>query len=182
MITATSSSSGHCLCRNVHYRFEGPRTWACFCHCEDCRRNCAAPIVAYIGVPLDGFRWQVREQEGTEPEFYPSSQGVKRFFRNQCGTPMAFQAEHYPGEIHLYAATLENPQDFKPTFHVHYREKLSWLHLDDSLQRYPRSAPADPVSTFVSVSPRSIASRIAQARYNSSRDLRLVRGNACIAT
>ena len=34
MITATSSSSGHCLCRNVRYRFEGPRTWACFCHCE----------------------------------------------------------------------------------------------------------------------------------------------------
>jgi hypothetical protein len=27
---------------------------------------------------------------------------------------------------------------------VHYREKLSWLHLDDSLHRYPGSAPADP--------------------------------------
>ncbi len=84
MITTTSSSSGHCLCRNVRYRFGGPRTWACFCHCEECRRNCAAPIVAYIGVPLDGFRWQVGEQEGTEPAFYPSSQGVKRFFCNQC--------------------------------------------------------------------------------------------------
>ena len=89
MITTTSSSSGHCLCRNVHYRFGSPRTWACFCHCEECRRNCAAPIVAYIGVPLEGFRWQVGEQEGTEPAFYPSSQGVKRFFCNQCGTPMA---------------------------------------------------------------------------------------------
>ena len=74
MITATSSSSSHCLCRNVRYRFGGPRTWACFCHCEECRRNCAAPIVAYIGVPLEGFRWQVGEQEGTEPAFYPSSQ------------------------------------------------------------------------------------------------------------
>ena len=116
MITTTSSTSGYCLCRNVRYRFGGPRTWACFCHCEDCWRNCAAPIVAYIGVPLEGFRWQVGEQEGTEPAFYPSSQGVKRFFCNQCGTPMAFQAEHYPGEIHLYAATLENPEDFKPTF------------------------------------------------------------------
>ena len=80
--------------------------------------------MAYIGVPLEGFRWQVGEQEGTEPAFYPSSQGVKRFFCNQCGTPMAFQAEHYPGEIHLYAATLKNPQDFEPNFHVHYREKL----------------------------------------------------------
>ena len=57
---------------------------------------------------------------------------------------MAFQADHYPFEIHLYAATLENPQDFEPTFHVHYREKLSWLHVDDSLHRYPGSAPAYP--------------------------------------
>ena len=116
MITTTSSSSGHCLCRNVRYRFGGPRTWACICHCEDCRRNCAAPIVAYIGVPLDGFRWQVGKQEGTEPAFYPSSQGVKRFFCNQCGTPMAFQAEHYPGEIHLYAATLEILKISSPAF------------------------------------------------------------------
>ena len=30
MITTTSSSSGHCLCRDVRYRFGGPRTWAFF--------------------------------------------------------------------------------------------------------------------------------------------------------
>ena len=38
---------------------------------------------------------------------------------------------------------IHSEQDFKPTFHVHYREKLSWLHLDDSLHRYPGSAPAN---------------------------------------
>ena len=52
---------------------------------------------------------------------------------------MAFQAEHYAGEIHLYAAILDNPQDFKPEFHVHYDEKLDWLRLTDDLPKYTGS-------------------------------------------
>ena len=53
---------------------------------------------------------------------------------------MAFQAEHYVGEIHLYAASLEHPQDFKPNFHVHCAEKLDWLQLNDDLPKYQGSA------------------------------------------
>ena len=115
MTTATPSSSGHCLCRNVRYRFGGPRTWTCFCHCEECRRNCAAPIVAYIGVPLDGFRWQVGEQEERSPHL-PFQPGSQALLLQPMRNAHSIQAEHYPGEIHLYAATLENPQDFGPTF------------------------------------------------------------------
>ncbi len=37
---------------------------------------------------------------------------------------MAFEAQHYKGEIHLYAASLDNPHDFEPKFHVHTEEKL----------------------------------------------------------
>ena len=52
---------------------------------------------------------------------------------------MAFQAEHYEDEIHLYAASLDDPQSFKPEFHVHYEKKLDWLHLDDDLPKYTGS-------------------------------------------
>ena len=85
MITATPSSSGHCLCRNIRYRFGGPRTWACFCHCEECRRNCGAHCSLHQ-VPLDGFRWQVGEQEN-RARILPFSPGVKRFFCNQWNAP-----------------------------------------------------------------------------------------------
>lgn len=135
-------TTGHCFCGHVSYRYEGERTWSCYCHCSDCRRNCAAPLVAFIGVSLEGFSWRVGGQEKT-PKFYASSPGVKRYFCDECGTPMAFQADHYLGEIHLYAPTLANPDEFQPEFHVHYQEKLSWLHLDDGLYRYDASAPAN---------------------------------------
>ena len=126
---------GHCLCGQVSWSYSGESTWACYCHCDDCRRNCAAPVVAFIGVRLEDFQWT-----GNTPGTHNSSPGVNRFFCSTCGTPMAFQAEHYPGEIHVYAASLENPEDFKPDFHVHSSEKLSWLSLNDDLPKHLHSS------------------------------------------
>ena len=123
--------TGHCLCRAVTYRIEGRESWACYCHCADCRRQTASPVTAFLGVPLDRFEWT-----GTQPKFYASSTGVKRSFCGTCGTPMAFQADRYRGEIHLYAATLSNPETFSPKFHVQYDEHLPWLIIDDDLPRH----------------------------------------------
>ncbi len=126
---------GHCLCGAVSWEYEGKETWACYCHCDDCRRNCAAPVTAFIGVPLGSFRWT-----GATAKSYASSPGVQRHFCDTCGTPMAFEAEHYEEEIHLYAASLDKPEDFEPKFHVHYEERLPWLHMNDDLEKYDGSA------------------------------------------
>jgi len=53
---------------------------------------------------------------------------------------MAFQANRYPGEIHLYAATLSEPEKFAPKFHVHYDEHLPWLALYDDLPEHKNFA------------------------------------------
>lgn len=125
---------GRCLCGNLQWTADGPRTWECLCHCDDCRRQCGAPVVAFIGVETDAFRWV------GQPSTYSSSPSVTRSFCGTCGSPMAFQAEHYPGEIHVYAAQLDRPETFNPTFHVHYAEHLPWLSLNDSLKKYEGSA------------------------------------------
>lgn len=49
---------------------------------------------------------------------------------------MGFEADHYPGGMHLYAATLDNPADFEPTFHVNWQAKLPWLAMTDNLPKY----------------------------------------------
>ena len=79
-------------------------------------------MVAWIGVPIKAFEWK-----GDAPKTLNSSKGVYRHFCNHCGTPMGFEADHYPGGMHLYAATLENPEEFTPAFHVNYKDKLPWL-------------------------------------------------------
>ena len=56
---------------------------------------------------------------------------------------MAFQADHYVGQIHLYPTTFCDQADFIREFHVYYARKLPWLHLADSLHRYPSNARVD---------------------------------------
>ena len=129
--------TARCLCGDVTWQAEGPVTWACHCHCESCRRATAAPMTTFIGLRLSGFHWT-----GTPPATYASSPGVERSFCGTCGTPMAFQAAWYEGEIHTYAATLDDPGRFSPEFHVHYDEKLPWLHLSDGLPKYPANYTA----------------------------------------
>jgi len=125
------STRGYCLCKKTSWEFDGEVTWACYCHCDDCRRNCAAPVVAWLGVPLRNFRWT-----GATPKAIESSKGVHRHFCGSCGSPIAFEAEHYNGGMHLYAASMENPEDFRPEFHVNYQSKLAWLPISDDLPKY----------------------------------------------
>ena len=125
------TTRGYCLCEKTTWEYDGEPTWACYCHCDDCRRNCAAPVVAWIGVPLKKFRWT-----GTAPKTYESSKGVYRHSCGNCGSPIGFEADHYAGGMHLYAASLENPLNFQPTFHVNHGSMLPWLNIQDDLKKY----------------------------------------------
>jgi len=60
---------------------------------------------------------------------------------------MGFDADHYPGGMHLYAASLEDPENFEPTLHVNYGSKLPWLQMNDDLPKYDGTlltSPEDP--------------------------------------
>lgn len=125
------TTRGFCLCKRTCWEFQGEVKWACYCHCDDCRRNCAAPVVAWLGVPGKNFNWT-----GESPKVLESSKGVRRYFCKTCGSPLGFEADHYAGGMHLYAASMEHPGDFKPEFHVNYESKLDWLGIEDDLPKY----------------------------------------------
>ena len=136
------TKSGYCLCRKTRWTFEGEVSWVCYCHCDDCRRNCAAPVVAWLGLTRERFQWTRQK-----PKTYSSSPGVFRYFCANCGSPMAFEADHYPDKMHAYAAALENPENIEPTFHVFANKKLSWLKLDDDLPKYEGSLLQTPTQS-----------------------------------
>ena len=132
MKEAAMVTKGHCFCKSTRWEYTGEMAWACYCHCDDCRRNCAAPVVAWLGVPLKNFKWV-----GSLPNTYSTEDGVSRHFCGTCGSPIGFEADHYPGGMHLYAASMEDPAQFKPTFHVNVGSKLPWLEMTDRLKTYP---------------------------------------------
>ena len=130
-------TGGRCLCGAVTWEYEGDPNWIAHCHCESCRRNCAAPIVTFVGVPEAAFRWT-----GAAPAAFSSSPGVRRLFCGLCGTPVAYDAEAFDGEIHLYACGHDDPAALSPTAHVHHAEALAWLPIGDGLRRYPKGGAA----------------------------------------
>lgn len=130
------------MCGQTRWEFTGAPKWACYCHCDDCRRNCAAPVVAWLGVAREDFRWT-----GEPVRTRQSSPGVHRHFCAECGSPMGFEADHYPGGMHLYAASMEDPGQFTPTFHVNYQSRLAWLGPEDDLPKHEGTllhAPPSP--------------------------------------
>lgn len=129
-----ASTRGHCLCGDVAYEYDGPENWRSYCHCESCRRNTSAPVAAFFGVNRSAFRFT-----GKQPAVYQSSPGVRRLFCARCGTPMAYETDRRPAEIDLYAASLENPEAYRPQAHVHAAERLSWFDVRDELPRHQRS-------------------------------------------
>ena len=132
--------SGKCQCGSVTWSSPGPILWAVHCHCESCRRANSAPIVSFFGVPRSSV---VRKGEMT---IRCSSEGVERGFCTRCGSQVLYENEIWPDETHLYAATLNDPELFEPTAHVHWEEKVSWLEISDNLPKHPGSGDTtDPV-------------------------------------
>lgn len=125
---------GWCLCGQVTFEFEGEINWCGHCHCESCRRNTSSVVATFFAVPRSAYRFT-----GQLPKSYASSKGVERLFCGSCGSPIAYQADLYPHEIHFYLGTLENSAELLPQFHVFYEEKLPWLEIEDDLPRHART-------------------------------------------
>ena len=122
--------NGRCLCGETKFEYHGDELWVGYCHCESCRRNTSSPVTVFMGVPRSAYHYT-----GLEPGMYESSRGVRRHFCKNCGTPMAFDADRYPDEIHFYVASLDDPESLAPEFHCHYDERLSWLEISDDLKK-----------------------------------------------
>lgn len=126
----TPPLTGHCLCGAVQYRVEAPPLWQAHCHCESCRRATGSGFTSFFGVADGAWAWT-----GALPATYASSPGVERSFCATCGTPMAYRGARFPDEMHFYAATLDRPEDYRPTLHVNWAEHLSWIRPEDGLAR-----------------------------------------------
>lgn len=126
----TPPFTGHCLCGTVSFACDAAPLWQSHCHCQSCRRATASGFTSFLGVADGHWRWS-----GTAPVPHASSPGVRRDFCATCGTQMACRSDRFPGECHVYAATLDDPSADAPTGHVHTAEQLPWVHLADGLPR-----------------------------------------------
>ena len=121
---------GHCLCGAVRYSCDAAPLWQGHCHCESCRRATSSGFTSFLGVADGHWQWT-----SEAPATYNSSAGVWRDFCPVCGSQMAYRASRFPGEVHFYAASLDDPAAYAPTQHFLSAEMLPWVHLADRLPR-----------------------------------------------
>jgi hypothetical protein len=133
---------GGCLCGAVRYRVRGEPVWVAHCHCKSCQRASGSAVLPFAGFATEGFEIV----QGT-PVRFASSPGVARSFCPTCGTPLTYQAERFPGEVHITLGSLDAPAAFTPTAHVWTEDRVASIAYSDGLRHHPKGSagPAEPV-------------------------------------
>lgn len=140
-MNTSGNGVGGCLCGAVRFSVSGKPLWSAYCHCESCRRATAAPVAAFVGFDEGCVAFN-----GDARRLFSSSPGVERSYCAACGTPLSYRSTRWPGEIHLYAPTFDDPAAYPPTFHVHWAERLPWLGIMDSLPKHDRAGSSKDAS------------------------------------
>ena len=125
-----STITGKCHCGRISFAAAGDPLWVAHCHCNSCRRSTGAPVTTFIG-----FNRQQVSFTG-DRKIYNSSPDVYRGFCENCGTPLSYESDRSPGEIHFYISVIDTPQAFIPNRHVFYDEHIPWLEINDDLPRF----------------------------------------------
>ncbi len=135
--------SGNCMCGAVTWRYSGETTRNLVCHCADCQRATSSPFTAFLGMNPEQLHWNGKI------EHYESSPGTHRGFCPSCGTRLYFRSEKWPEETHVHAATLTNPNEYRPDAQVVMRSRASWLASLKSIPGHEdfHTQPASPTDS-----------------------------------
>lgn len=125
------SHQGGCRCGAVRFSTSTDPFFTSYCHCDDCRRACGAPVVAFAGFRNDEITWRADGYSTFERS------PVERLFCETCGAPIGYRDARLEGRTYFYSAAMDEPNRFAPTRHAYAGEQLSWLELSDDLPRFP---------------------------------------------
>lgn len=129
---------GGCLCGSVRCRIDAPPLWIGYRRCTTCRHSTGAPVTLFVGAAADTVKLA-----GGKRTAFASPPGVERGFCATCRTPLTYEAERCPDEIHFCISTFDDPQPLQPTFHVFHEDRLSWLEIADDLPRHAKSTATE---------------------------------------
>jgi len=123
-----SKLSGHCYCGAIKFEIDGDPYWVGHCHCESCRRASGSAMTTFAGFKLEQVTFS-----GAERSRRTTDDGVTRSFCADCGSPIGYESNIRPDEIHLHLGLFDDLDRLKPQDHSFLEEKASWLKADEHL-------------------------------------------------
>lgn len=88
--------TGGCQCGAVRYEITDKPVGSMICHCRTCRRLSAAPVMAWLTVPTESFKYT----DGN-PRTFRSSPPVLRSFCAACGTHLSYVHSDDPDHVEV---------------------------------------------------------------------------------
>jgi len=129
---------GRCFCGEVRFEVTGPDKFACFCHCESCRRAAGG-----VYVPWATFVKSTFVVTSGKMSKHHSSPMITRGLCRQCGTSLTYEREDRQGEIDVTLTSFDDPSQFSPTAHIWVEDKLPWIDITDGLPQYVKTVTSD---------------------------------------
>lgn len=121
--------SGGCVCSQVRFKASG-RPWRIgLCHCLDCRKHSGSLFSALAIFPAKAvvIEGETRDHRG-------------RHFCPQCGSSVFGISED---EIEIAIGTLDEPDQFKPSYELWTTRREGWLPEFPLAHRYERNRTRD---------------------------------------
>ena len=127
---------GGCHCGAVRFRVEGEPIRAGLCHCSDCRRHAAAPVVAWAVFPKE------QVQSTGEVATYASSEHGRRQFCPSCGSNLYYLNDViFPGLVDVPIAAFDDPDALPPIEQIQLAERIGWMEDAHELPGFERWPP-----------------------------------------
>jgi len=122
--------TGGCLCGALRYEATGAPNYMGHCHCGDCRKASGSGFIPFMSFPASAIRFT-----GASKVF--ESQGLRNIAtRNSCPTCSSLVFGGIMGKsdaFMIYAGSLDDPTQFKPTMAIFNHGRPDWVTLPPSI-------------------------------------------------
>ena len=116
--------SGGCVCGALRYRAEGQPLFQGLCHCRNCQRIGGGGHIGFICFPEESVT--VEGNAVSRALTGGSGRQATRYFCPVCHSDVFGRAEVMPGQINLYAGSLDDTSQFTPTLAIFTRSRPAW--------------------------------------------------------
>lgn len=129
-------ATGRCLCGEVRFEISAAAIDVVVCHCRMCQRFTGGQMVTGAFFPKEAVKFTQGEPK-YYPTYYKSSPIAERGFCGNCGSGLSYRSfvPQWSDFFYVFVSSLDNPQDFPPSWHLGVESQMPWVDLNDDLPR-----------------------------------------------
>jgi hypothetical protein len=107
------------------------------CYCRDCQRSGGTALASVMVMPKDNVKLLKGEARYFDV-VADSGKKVSRGFCANCGSPLFTRLESFPGVLGIKAASLDDPNQFRPGMNVFTSSAPKWAPMAEGLQKFTK--------------------------------------------